>query len=560
MRPNLGSTSIDKLFAQGQAYQAKGVADMALNCYLQVMQAAPGHGPAFFQSGVIACQQGHFEVAADLLSAAADISPDAPEVHYQLGVVFQHLRQFDKALQCYDRTLALRPDFGDAHENRGTILSALRKFEEALKSYDSALVAKGQSAQLLSNRAVALRELRQLDAALACCDEAIERDARDVEAHLNCGNVLRDLQRLDEAWERYQHAIALDPDCVEAYVNRGLLLAQRRRFDEALTSYRHATRLNPASAEAHWNQALLYLLRGQFAEGWAQYEWRWKNDSLGLSRQQRNFSQPLWLGKESLEGKTILLHAEQGLGDTLQFARYAEEVVARGAKVILEVPPPLRDLMATLQGPDQVIGRGEPLPAFDYHCPLMSLPLACGTRLQTIPARVPYLKADPERMAALDARLPAKTKPRIGLVWQGNKSHVNDANRSMRLAALAPLISERYQFVSLQKEIHEEDQAALADLPDLILLGDALDDFADTAAACALMDLVITVDTSVAHLAGALARPLWVLLPHYPEWRWLLEREDSPWYPTAKLYRQSRAADWSSVIQRVGADLARRLA
>jgi hypothetical protein len=325
------------------------------------------------------------------------------------------------------------------------------------------------------------------------------------------------------------------------------------RLDEAAASFDRAIAVAPDLPEARWNKALLDLSRGDFASGLPGYEWRWRRgDAEGL----RNFTQPQWRG-EDLDGRTILLHAEQGFGDTLQMVRYVPMVAARGGRVILEVPDALLPLLADLKGAAALLGRGSALPDFDLHCPLMSLPLAFGTTLDTIPSDVPYLRAPTGRLNAWRARLDNLPCPRIGLVWSGKPSHKNDHNRSIPLATFAPAVRQTgLTFVSLQREYRDADRTDLARWPNLKRFDHALTDFADTAALIDQLDLVIAVDTAVAHLAGAMGKPLWVLLSHIQDWRWLLGHADSPWYPTARLLRQPQIGDWDSVIAKLTQDLA----
>ena len=295
------------------------------------------------------------------------------------------------------------------------------------------------------------------------------------------------------------------------------------------------------------------LLTGDFARGFLEYEWRWKKADMAPAR--RNFPQPLWLGEGDIAGKTILLHSEQGFGDAIHFCRYAPLVAARGARVILEVRPPLVQLMGSLAGPAEIVESGDALPAFDIHCPLLSLPLAMGTRLDTVPAQVPYLSVAPDKAAEWGARLGAKTRPRIGLAWSGNVIHERDKERSIGLRNFLRLLDIDATFVSLHKEVGADDAGVLAERSDILHFGDALADYTDTAALIAQLDLVVSVDTSVVHLAGALAKPVWILVTYVPDWRWMLEREDSPWYPTARLFRQTAAREWDSVLARVHAAL-----
>jgi hypothetical protein len=278
-----------------------------------------------------------------------------------------------------------------------------------------------------------------------------------------------------------------------------------------------------------------------------------------LANVRRDFAQPLWLGEFDIAGKTVLLHAEQGLGDTIQFCRYAEKVAARGASVLMEVPPALLSLLAQVEGVRQLIGRGEPLPPFDCHCPLLSLPLAFDTRSDSIPAQVPYLRSEPERVGAWRRRLGDGKLPRVGLAWSGSATHLNDTNRSIPLEDFARVVCPEAQFVSLQKDVRAADERVLIGRRDVRHLGSELQDFADTAAVIELMDLIVTVDTAVAHLAGAMGKAVWILLPFNPDWRWLLDRDDSPWYPSARLFRQTAHGDWSEVVARLSVELRARL-
>jgi len=360
------------------------------------------------------------------------------------------------------------------------------------------------------------------------------------------------LNRPAEALLCYQRALAVKPDYAFALVNCGTALNYLGRDDEALASFDRALALEPELAEAHWNKGLLCLTRGDFAHGWDGFEWRWRRDS---ELKPRDFAQPQWRG-EDLAGKTILLHAEQGFGDSIQFVRYLPMVQAKGSRVVLELPDSLVPLTGDLARDATLVSPGAELPGFDVHCPLMSLPLAFGTTLDSIPARVPYLRVPAERLDTWRARLPRTDTPRVGLVWSGKPSHKNDHNRSIALKRLAPLLKvPGICFVSLQREYREADLAILAQFPQVASLDEKLHDFADTAGIIEQLDLVIAVDTAVAHLAGALGKPLWLLISHIQDWRWLTGRSDSPWYPSARLFRQPRIGDWDSVIERVAAEL-----
>ena len=341
-------------------------------------------------------------------------------------------------------------------------------------------------------------------------------------------------------------AIAVKPDYATAYYDRGVALLNLARYHEALASFDKAILLAPDDAESPWNKSLIKLLLGEYEEGWALYEWRNKRQPNS-----RAFGKPLWLGKEQLAGKTILLHTEQGLGDAIQFCRYVSMVESLGAKVILEVATPLASLVVTLGGSVQVVKKGEVLPEFDCHCPLTSLPLALGTTIETIPARIPYLSVTEQKRKQWQQG--RKNKKSIGLAWSGSATYHNDRNRSIALELMRPLFNGDYEFHVVQKDIRPGDQAILAGCRNITRHN--LTDFADTAALISEMDVVLSVDTSAAHLAGALGKPVWVLLPFVPDFRWLLVREDSPWYPSARLFRQQRIGDWPGVIARVNKEL-----
>src|SRR5262249_2670638 len=378
---------------------------------------------------------------------------------------------------------------------------------------------------------------------------------RNPPAQYNLGISLFSLGRYADAVAAYDRALSIAPDHVKAWNNRGLALQTLNRHDEALASYAKALELRKDYADAHFNQALTLLTIGEFRRGFEKYEWRWRRSGMPPGR---GYGRPLWLGEYPLERRTILLHAEQGLGDTIQFARFVPMLARAGAKVVLEVQPQLKALLGQIGGAAAVVARGEPLPAFDVHCPLGSLPLALKTEPATIPSTDRYIGADEAHMAKWRPRLDALRRPRIALAWCGTPQPLIDRNGSIPLSHLAPLWSAGTMHVlAVQRELREGDAELLAREPRVTQLGTELDDFADTAAVLALVDLVITVDTSVAHLAGAMGRPVYILVPFSPDWRWTLTGESSRWYPTARLFRQPSVGDWDSVIERLRGELAR---
>jgi tetratricopeptide (TPR) repeat protein len=522
--------------------------DDALANYDRAIALRPSNADALVNRGnALGKLQRHSEAVASF-DAALTLHPDHVEALIGRGVAQHDLRQYDEALKSYSRALARRPDHAGVLVNRGVTLHELQRAAEALDSYDCALALDPDHAEALTNRGVALHDLERYGEALASQDQALAVQPDHAAALSNRGVTLHKLGRLDEALASYDRALASRPDYAEALVNRGVTLNNLKRFDEAVTSYDRAIALRPDDADAHFFRSMTRLLAGDFSDGWIEHEWR-KKTSTGSSK--RVFSQPPWLGGDEIAGKTILLHSEQGFGDTIQFCRYVRLVAARGARVVLEVEEPLQGLLTGLAGVDRVVAKGDSLPDFELQCSLLSLPLAFKTRLETIPSAVPYLRAPDRALLKWGARLPRTSRLRIGIAWAGNAKHIRDRERSIDLGDLLPLLDVGATFVSLQKEVRAADMAILNSNPGILHFGHEITHFTDTAALISHLDLVISVDTGVAHLAGALGRPVWILLTHVPDWRWLLDRNDSPWYPTARLFRQDGGREWASVITRI---------
>jgi Flp pilus assembly protein TadD len=462
------------------------------------------------------------------------------------------------ALATLDRALVLTPHNAEALNSRGNVLLKLKRPAEALAAFEQAAAAEPRHLGARLNRGNALAELGRFADAIAQYDALLAVIPGHADVHLNRGNALRGLGRDLDAIAAYDRALAARANYPKALTNRGIALQTLGRHAEALASFRALLAIDKNHPDARHNEALALLTLGEFRRGFEGYEARW--DRTGMPPRRR-FGKPLWLGEFNLARKTILLHSEQGLGDTIQFVRYAPILARSGAKVLLEVQPELKGILARVEGIAGVSGRGEPLPDFDVHCPVGSLPHALGTEPATIPSNIPYLKVNDERAAKWHARLEALASPRVALVWAGSTAHANDRNRSIALPRLAPLLQREHgAFISIQRELRGEDAAMLTQMPRVTHVGDELGDFDDTAAIVSLADLVITVDTSVAHLAGALGRPTWILVPFWPDWRWLLDRDDSPWYPTVRLFRQPAPGDWEAVIAQVGAALEQRQA
>jgi tetratricopeptide (TPR) repeat protein len=504
------------------------------------------------RQAISSLQQGQLDKAERLCGAILEHRGDDFDALHLLG--FIHLQRGRHAEAIGFLTKAVKVDAGsaDAMSNLGLALHGAERFEEAIAHYRDALTLAPRHPEVLYNLGNAHLALDRIDEALARYDEALAHNPSHVGARVNRGNALLRFNRPADALGSYDQALAAMPGHPQILTNRGHALRRLDRPQEALADFEAALKKSPEFPEAHFEAALAHLTLGDFKAGWKAYEWRWKTGAFANKR--RSFRQPLWLGNVPLSGKTILLHAEQGFGDTLQFIRYAPLLASSGAQVICEVQPELVSLLSQLGG-IKVIAKGCELPHFDLHCPLLSLPLALGTELASIPAKIPYLAAPAARVAHWRDRL-GHSGPRAGFVWSGSLTHKNDASRSIALSRLVSLFqSLPFACFGLQREMRDADRDTLQGLSKLSDLGPELTDFSETAAVIALLDIVVSVDTAVAHLAGAMGKPVVILLPHAADFRWLRDRPDTPWYPTAKLLRQPAFGDWDSVIGGLACEL-----
>lgn len=591
------SATIQAKFQQGVALHQQGRLTETALIYQEVLQQEPAFFDATHLLGVVALQTGRIQQSIELITKAIELNPNVATAHSNLGAAFvaqerfaeallsldraiglkadiaeahnnraaalNSLKQHDQALASCDKAIALRSNFAEAYNNRAVALNALKRHEQALTSCDKALALKPNYPEALNNRGSALNALMHHDAAVASYDKAVALKRDYAEAYSNRGNALYQMARPEQSLASYDKAIELKPEYAEAHDNRGSVLSYLKRHEDALASYDKTIALKPGHISAYFNKSLLLLLMGRFEQGWSLYESRRKKDNPVAAR---NCPQPLWSGEENIAGKTILLREEQGLGDTIQFCRYAALVADLGARVILEVPKPLKTLLAGLPGVAQVVEPGTPPGDFDYQCSLLSLPFAFKTDLSNIPANIPYLKSNLEKSLSWKERLGDRNKLKVGLVWSGGfrqdqpETWSVNKRRNIPLQHFASLKHPNIEFYSLQKG--EPGESELAELkrnnwegPDIIDFTSELRDFSDTAALLDNLDLVISVDTSTAHLAGALGKPVWILNRFDSCWRWLLDRTDSPWYPTARLYRQGTIGDWESVVRCVKMDL-----
>jgi tetratricopeptide (TPR) repeat protein len=461
-----------------------------------------------------------------------------------------------EALQCYRQVLQLVPQSWDAAFRCAVLLYELRQHADALSYLDRCEVLQPRHAMTLYMRARTLRELKNYSDAIAASEQAEALAPVDADVFNNAGIILQHLGRDGEAIEKFDRAIWLRPGFVDAISNKSSSLAQAHEFDAALAGYALAKSLAPDDPTIDWNMSLLHLLTGNFEAGWAGRESRWTKRTAPVPYP--SFPSPMWRGQDSVNDKTILIYADEGLGDTIQFARYLPLLAAHGARVVLVVDDKLQSLLARLPGVALCLPKSAGhVPRFVCHCAISSLPLAFDTRIDSIPAARSYLPAVAEAdRQAFESRLGPHDRLRVGLAWSGNPRHVNDHNRSIPLNVMTRLLAHEAQFVSLQMDPRPADAAVLRQRRDIVDLTGELIDFSSTAALVACLDIVVTVDTSVAHLAAALGRPTWILVPYTPDYRWLLDRDDSPWYPTVRLFRQNQQRDYEVVVDRINMALA----
>jgi tetratricopeptide (TPR) repeat protein len=507
--------------------------------------------------GTALLNAGRHDEAVAVLDKAVQLKPGDAGLWSDLGDGLVAVGRASEAALCFKRTFELDPQRANAAFKAGGLLREMGQLDEALALFDASKRLQPDHSLTLQLRALTLDGLGRHEEALHDNLRAADLEPDNPYIENGIGYDLMQFGRHAEALRWFDQAIKGKPDFVRAIHNKALSLFQLNRFDEAAVVFERLKALDGSNPEVIWDFSLLQMLTGDFEAGWAGREARFNLASV-LVRYPA-FDRPQWYGDEPLDGKTVLLYADEGLGDTIQFVRYVPKVAELGARVVLVVETAVRPLVLGLNGVAECLSKSEPLPAFDFHCPISSLPLAFRTRLDTIPAATSYLPAPPlARVRAWEDRLGAHDKPRVGLVWSGNPNHSNDRNRSMPLSVLAPLLELDATFVSLQKDLRPEDRTTFAGTK-IVDHTAHLTDFVETAALVSCLDLVITVDTSVAHLAGGLGRPTWILLPFTPDYRWLLDRTDSPWYPSVRLFRQTETREYAGVIEQVRAELSSAL-
>jgi tetratricopeptide (TPR) repeat protein len=555
----LDAEHADSLHLMGLLCMLSKRPELAIEWFAQAIRQDPTVSDYFFNLALALEQLGRFDEAIKSLDRALVLKGDRVDGWCSLGRLLQQQQRFDEAILCFEEARKREASHLEATNASALLHFETGRYDEAIVRFDRSLEMAPGQAGALHLKAVCLLRLKRFAEALPICEQALALASDHAEITANVGLILQKLDRNEEALVYFDRALALKPDLPNALNHRGTSLQELHRFDEALASLDKAVAIDPGFADAHWNAALLRLLLGDFAKGWQGREWGRRCRAVGFV--DRQFERPLWLGEAPLAGKTILLHSDEGLGDTIQFSRYATLLAEQGARVILEVQDALNPLLSSIEGVAQCLPKtGVTLPDFDLHCPLSSLPLAFSTRLETIPAATSYVASPPHaRVADWQARLGAHDRLRVGLVWSGNPAHGNDRNRSMAFRTLHRILDTDARFISLQKDPRPDDLEGLRARPDVVDLTAHLVDFVETAALITCLDLIITVDTSVAHLAAALGCPTFILLPHTPDYRWLLDRDDSPWYPSVRLFRQDERCDYAEVLQRVREQLQVRI-
>jgi tetratricopeptide (TPR) repeat protein len=521
----------------------------AIESYDRAIALNPDYAEAFYNKGNTLKDIGKLNDALESYDRAIALQSDHFDAYNNRGFVFQKLNLLDEALKNYDKAIAIKPDYAETLNNYGAALKSLGQFNNAVNAFKRAIEIAPKYAQAHNNLGVTLNSINQPYEAIESYDRAIALNPDYAEAFYNKGNTLKDIGKLNDALESYDRAIALQSDHFDAYNNRGRILKELNQFDKALESYDRAIALKPDYAEALLNKSIVQLLLGNFKEGWENYEWRWSGSSLKGDK--RNFNQPLWTGNKPIQGKTILVYGEQGLGDIIQFSRYIPLLHQLGSKIIFEVPESLLSIMKCLDKYCTLITTGKPLPDFDTYTPLMSLPLAFKTEISSIPSASSYLQIDEAIKNNWTRKLGPRKRMRIGLAWAGNSINENDKRRSINFELFRTLFNLPLDFYSLQKECLESDKIIMNSISNFYNHQKDLYDFSDTAALIHHLDLVISVDTSVAHLAGALGKNVWILIPFSPDFRWMTKRSDSPWYPNATLFRQPQIYNWKNLIEEI---------
>lgn len=544
----------DGHFNLAVTYQNSSRFAEAIASYRTALSLNPNLFAACNNLGVLLRHQGKAQEAISLFRKALSIAPKFADASSNLGIALNEIGQTDQAIEAFKAAVNSQPDFPEAWNNLGNVVRDRLQFDEARRCYEKAIALNPRYADAHNNLGIALQEMNLLDEALAAFRRAIELQPDNAEAHNNLGGALLKKHQVADAIPFLERALQLKPKLAKAHNNLASAYHRQVRLEDAAASFRRAIELEPQWKLPRFNLGLLLLFQGDFEQGWIEHEARC--DAPELRHIKQNLPRPRWDGSD-LNGKRILIYTEQGFGDAIQFARYVPMVAERGGRVILGCRAPLVSLFRTVEGVEQLISQDESLPEFDCHCSLMSLPALFKTTLDTIPKNIPYLKADPQKIQRWRDRFAeADDRLKVGLVWAGNPAQENDVNRSMRLENYAALASvEGVRFYAMQKAAGAEQAKHPPAGMDFTDLSDEIADFSDSAAVLSNLDLLISVDTAPAHLAGALGRPVWTILTYHPDWRWMKDRLDCPWYPTMRLFRQQQQGIWDVPVQQAAEQL-----
>jgi len=545
----------------GVILKAQGKIDQSIEALSKALSLDPKYTDAYYNLGITLQNRGENDEAIEAYTKALSLNPNYAEAYNNIGIALHNKGKINHAIEAFIKALSIHPQYAEAYYNLGNALKNQHKINHAITAYTKAIAINPQYVDAYNNLGVTLKAQGKIDEAIETYTKALSLNPHHAGVYNNFGAALKEQGKIDKAIEIYAKALSLNPQYADAYCNLGNALYDINKVNESIEAYTKALSLNPHHTGASWNQSLALLLSGDLTEGFKLYEYRWETEG-GLEKFKRSFPQRLWLGEEDINGKTILIHSEQGLGDTLQFCRYLELLANQGVNIIFEVQKPLIRLLQDFKGVSTLVEKGSPLPAFDYHCPLLSLPLAFHTSLTSIPTQTPYISVDQSLLDSWKDKLGKRRALRVGLVWNGgfraNQPELWYANnrRNIPLELIVKLNRADVDFYSLQKGEPAESEFKrscheLWSTDNLFNYMDDVEDFADTAGLISQLDLIIAVDTSTAHLAAAMGKPVWLLNRFDTCWRWMLHREDSPWYPTLTLFRQPSFGDWAGVIQRV---------
>lgn len=527
--------------------------DEALICFEKVLAVNPNHVNALCNRANVLQDLKRFEDAHADYERALAIEPNRVEILSNNGNALQGLGRHQESLIYYQRALAIDPNFLSGWFNQGNALQAMLDFSGSIDCYRRALAIDPNYAEGFFNAAKSFFELGQIDDALVYLDRVLAIMPNHLEALSNRGVALLKIHDYQRAVSTLEQVLSINPKHVQALMSHGFSMLQLRHIDQAIADFAKVSIIDPNDFESQFNEGFCRLLMRDFKEGLRQYEYRWEVKNLGLVKP--DLPCPEWTGEQSLQGKTLLVYEEQGLGDIMQFCRYTQKIVDLGGRVIITAPKSLQGILQSMPSISKVFLAGEVISGFDYACPLLSLPYLLGEEFATIYAPSKYLSSDPTIVDIWKNKIAHLKSPKIGVVWSGNPAYGNDQKRSIALEKFSKICVAGAQYISLQKECRDEDKLVLTDHPNIHFMGDDINDFSDTAAIIELMDLVITVDTSVAHLAGALGKQVWILIPFNSDWRWFIDGDVTPWYPSARLFRQDILGNWDHIIGRVQSEL-----